>query len=147
MFVGHVGYPQTRAPKLTVCGHCGSLVWEIPTMPTTERKAGSKETGVWGFVGNVGNLPIRFKLLAYNIRVNTIYKIQFLAIYPFIITHNTHKQAGSGSQAYSRLPTTLPTIYPTTTHKTTRTPKPYQCSQNPLRLTDYWSKIRRAVEV
>ena len=98
-------------------------------------------------VGHVGNLPIHFKSLSYNIRVNTIYKIQFLAIYPFIITHNTHKQAGSGSQAYSRLPTTLPTIYPTTTHKTTRTPKPYQCSQNPLRLTDYWSKIRRAVEV
>jgi hypothetical protein len=76
-------------------------------------------------VGHVGSLPIHFKSLAYNIHANTIYKIQSLAMYPFYITHNAHKQAGSSSQAHSRLPTTLPTIYPTTTHKTLKTPKPY----------------------
>jgi hypothetical protein len=98
-------------------------------------------------VGHVGNLPIHFKSLAYNIRVNTIYKIQFLAIYPFNITHNTHKQAGSGSPVNSDYPQQYPQQYPPTTPKTLKTPRPYQCSKNSLRLTDYWSKIRRAVEV
>ena len=42
-------------------------------------------------VGHVGNLPSHFKSLAYNIHAETIYKIQSLAIYPFYITHNTHK--------------------------------------------------------
>lgn len=98
-------------------------------------------------VGHVGNLPIHFKSLAYNIRAKTIYKIQFLAIYPFIITHNTHKQAGFGSPVNSDYPQQYPQQCPQTTPKTLKTPNPYQCSQNPLRLTDYWSKIRRAVEV
>jgi hypothetical protein len=57
----------------------------------------------------------------------TTYKKYNLAIYLFYITHNAHKQAGSGSHGRLALPTTLPTTYPKpskTTHKTTRAPEP-----------------------
>ena len=100
------------------------IILILPIMPTTKGKELGTKSGSWGFVGHVGNLDSHFKSLAYNIPMKTIYKIQSLAIYPFIITHNTHKQAGSGSQAHSRLPTTIPTTSPKhfkTTHNMTRT--------------------------
>ena len=92
-------------------------------MPTTRGKELATKSGSWGFVGHVGNLDKHFKSLAYNIRADTIYKIQSLAIYPFIITHNTHKQAGSGSHGRLTLPTTIPTTSPKhskTTHNITK---------------------------
>ena len=93
-------------------------------MPTTRGKEFGTQSGFGGFVGHVGNLDSHFKSLAYNICADTIYKIQSLAIYPFIITHNTHKQAGSGSYGRLALPTTIPTTSPKhskTTHNITRT--------------------------
>lgn len=100
------------------------IILELPIMPTTRGKELATKSGSWGFVGHVGNLDSHFKSLAYNIRADTIYKIQSLAIYPFIITHNTHKQAGSGSDGRLTLPTTIPTTSPKhskTTHNITRT--------------------------
>jgi len=98
-------------------------------MPTTRGKEFGTQSGSGGFVGHVGNLDRHFKSLAYNICADTIYKIQPLAIYLIIITHNAHKQAGSGSQAHSRLPTTIPTTSPKhskTTHNCTSSPDTLQ---------------------
>ena len=80
---------------------------------------------LWQSVGNVGNLPIRFKSLAYNIRAKTIYKIQFLAIYPFYITPNTHNQAGSGSQVHAYYPHHYPQATP-------QLPPKHSKHQNPI---------------
>ena len=100
------------------------IILILPILPTTGRYFGKGlGTGLQS-VGHVGTLDRHFKLLAYNICADTIYKIQPLAIYPFIITHNTHKLSAYGSQAYSRLPTTIPTTSPKhskTTHNITRT--------------------------
>jgi hypothetical protein len=93
-------------------------------MPTTKGKELATKSGSWGFVGHVGNLDSHFKSLAYNIRADTIYKIQPLAIYLIIITHNTHKLSAYGSHGNLALPTTIPTTSPKhskTTHNMTRT--------------------------
>ena len=105
------------------------IILILPIMPTTKGKELETKSGSWGFVGHVGNLDSHFKSLAYNIRADTIYKIQSLAIYPFIITHNTHKLSTYGSQAHSTIPTTIPTTSPKhskTTHNCTSSPDTLQ---------------------
>jgi hypothetical protein len=144
--VGHVGYPQLRADNINLW-----VMWVI-SLESTHNAHNWKHfakglgTGIQS-VGHVGTLDSPIKSLAYNTCADTTYKIHSLAIYPFNITHNTHKQAGSGSQAHSPIPTTLPTIYTSSTPKTLKKPKPCQCSKNPLRLPEFIVKIRRAVDV
>lgn len=86
------------------------IILILPIMPTTRGKELATKSGSWGFVGHVGNLDSHFKSLAYNIPTKTLYKIQPLAIYPFIITHNTHKQAGSGFPVCCHYPQQYPQL-------------------------------------
>lgn len=122
--MGHVGYPQARAQNIHFVGHVGHYFNITHNAHNWHFFGKGLGTGLQS-VGHVGNLDRHFKSLAYNIRADTIYKLQSLAIYLIIITHNTHKQAGSGSQAHSTIPTTLPTTSPKhskTTHNCTSSP-------------------------
>jgi hypothetical protein len=121
--VGHVGYPQSRAHNIHFVGNVGhylNITHNAHNLHFFGKGLGTRLQSV----GHVGNLDSHFKSLAYNICADTIYKIQPLAIYPFIITHNTHKLSAYGSHGRLALPTTLPTTSPKhskTTHNMTRT--------------------------
>lgn len=108
MFVGHVGYPQTRANNFHFVGHVDHLFWGDPHDPQLGEKWGAKKRGLgslwvmWAIYPSILN-----RWLTTFAHVN-LYKIQSLVMYPFYITPITHNQAGQGFAVHEHYPQQYP---------------------------------------